>query len=92
MHTAALYVRSLPEKNLIFRTPPAIYSMPFKSQKQRRWMFKFKPKMAKKWAKETPKGKKLPKKKSKANEAKQTLIDIIREELEAYVREQRDGK
>tara|TARA_R110002110_G_scaffold274178_1_gene489484 strand:+ start:85 stop:252 length:168 start_codon:yes stop_codon:yes gene_type:complete len=55
-------------------------------------MFKFKPKMAKKWAKETPKGKKLPKKKSKANEARQTLIDIIKEELKAYVREQRNGK
>jgi hypothetical protein len=37
-------------------------------------------------------GKKSPQKKSKANEAKQILIDIIREELEAYVREQRDGK
>jgi len=92
VRTAALYVRSRPQKNQRLRTPPANYSMPFKSQKQRRWMFKFKPKMAKKWAKETPKGKKLPKKKSKANEAKQTLIDIIREELEAYVREQRDGK
>ena len=50
------------------------------------------PKMAKKWEKDTPKGKKLPKKKSKANEAKQTLIDIIREEIRAYRREQRDGK
>lgn len=37
-------------------------------------------------------GEKSPQKKSKANEAKQILIDIIREELEAYVREQRDGK
>ena len=55
-------------------------------------MFKFKPKMAKKWAKKTPKRKKSPKKKSKANEAKQTLIDIIREELKAYVRVQRDGR
>lgn len=42
--------------------------------------------------KKTPKRKKSPKKKSKANEAKQTLIDIIREELKAYVREQRDGR
>lgn len=35
--------------------------MPFKSQKQRAWMHANKPKMAKKWEKETPKGK-LPKK------------------------------
>ena len=34
--------------------------MPFKSQKQRAWMYKNKPKMAKKWEKETPKGGKLP--------------------------------
>ena len=40
----------------------------------------------------TDEGKKLPKKKSKANEAKQTLIDIIKEELKAYIREQRNGK
>ncbi len=36
--------------------------MPFKSAKQRAWMYKNKPEMAKKWEKETPKGKKLPKK------------------------------
>lgn len=36
--------------------------MPFKSQAQRKWMFVNQPEMAKRWAKETPKGKKLPKK------------------------------
>lgn len=36
--------------------------MPFKSQKQRAWMYANKPAMAKKWEKDTPKGKKLPKK------------------------------
>ena len=36
--------------------------MPFKSKKQRAWMYKNKPKMAKKWEKETPKGAKLPRK------------------------------
>jgi hypothetical protein len=36
--------------------------MPFKSQAQRKWMFANKPEMAEKWAKETPTGKKLPKK------------------------------
>jgi len=36
--------------------------MPFKSQAQRKWMFANQPAMAKRWAKETPKGKKLPKK------------------------------
>lgn len=35
--------------------------MPFKSQAQRAWMHATKPKMAQKWEKETPKGKKLPK-------------------------------
>ena len=47
--------------------------MPFKSQKQRAWMHKNKPKMAKKWEKETPKGRKLPtkvKKKKKAGRRK----------------------
>jgi len=34
--------------------------MPFKSKAQRKWMFKRKPAMAKRWAKETPKGLKLP--------------------------------
>lgn len=35
--------------------------MPFRSEAQRRWMFANDPKMAKRWAKETPK-KKLPEK------------------------------
>jgi hypothetical protein len=36
--------------------------MPFKSKAQQKWMFTNKPKMAKKWAKETKNFKKLPKK------------------------------
>jgi len=36
--------------------------MPLKSSAQRRWMYRNKPKMAKKWSKHTPKGKKLPRK------------------------------
>ncbi len=36
--------------------------MPFKSKSQRRWMHAQKPDMAKKWEKETPKGKTLPEK------------------------------
>ncbi len=36
--------------------------MPFKSKAQQAWMYANKPKMAKKWQKETTKGKKLPKK------------------------------
>jgi hypothetical protein len=35
--------------------------MPFKSQKQRAWMYATHPAMAKRWEDETPKGKKLPK-------------------------------
>lgn len=34
--------------------------MPFVSQQQRRWMYANEPEMAKRWEKETPKGKKLP--------------------------------
>jgi hypothetical protein len=34
--------------------------MPFKSKAQQKWMFAKKPKMAEKWAKETPNIKKLP--------------------------------
>lgn len=33
---------------------------PFKSKKQRAWMHANEPEMAKRWEKETPKGKKLP--------------------------------
>jgi hypothetical protein len=36
--------------------------MPFKSKDQREWMYANKPEMAKRWEKETPKGKKLPEK------------------------------
>lgn len=35
--------------------------MPFLSTSQRKWMFSNMPELAKKWAKHTPKGKKLPK-------------------------------
>lgn len=34
--------------------------MPFKSTKQRKWMYANKPKMAERWEKHTPKNKKLP--------------------------------
>jgi len=34
--------------------------MPFKSQKQRAWMYANKPEMAKEWETHTPKGIKLP--------------------------------
>jgi len=37
--------------------------MPFKSKAQRGWMHATHPEMAKRWEKETPKGKKLPEKK-----------------------------
>ena len=36
--------------------------VPFKSQAQRKWMYANEPKMAERWEKETPKGKKLKKK------------------------------
>lgn len=34
--------------------------MPFRSEAQRRWMFATHPAMAKRWARETPEGAKLP--------------------------------
>ena len=34
--------------------------MPFKSRAQEKWMFAEKPEMAKRWAAETPRSKKLP--------------------------------
>ena len=39
--------------------------MPFKSQKQRAYLYANKPKVAKEFASKTPKGKKLPKKVTK---------------------------
>ena len=44
--------------------------MPFKSKDQEKWMFANKPKMAKKWAKETPNQKALPKKVKSSKSAK----------------------
>lgn len=39
--------------------------MPFRSKKQARWMFKFHPKMAKRWAAHTRSIKKLPNRRRK---------------------------
>ena len=36
--------------------------MPFKSEAQRKWMYKNEPEMAKKWEQETPEGSQLPEK------------------------------
>ena len=47
--------------------------MPFVSQAQRKWMYANKPKMAKRWEKHTPKGKKLPKKKKKKKTLKNSF-------------------
>jgi hypothetical protein len=44
--------------------------MPFKSQKQRAWMYSNKPAMAKEWEKETPKNKKLPTRSKTKNRGK----------------------
>ena len=44
--------------------------MPFKSERQREWMWATKPDMAKKWEEHTPKGKKLPEKVTKKQEKK----------------------
>jgi len=44
--------------------------MPFKSKAQMRWMFANHPKMAKRWAEETPNEKALPEKKAVAKKGK----------------------
>ena len=44
--------------------------MPFKSQKQRAWMYENEPEMAKRWEKDTPKGTKLPKRVAKPKKGK----------------------
>jgi len=49
-------VTTYPEEDL------EIIEKPFQSDAQRRWMYSQEPEMAKKWAKETPKGKDLPEK------------------------------
>jgi hypothetical protein len=60
---------------------------PFKSKKQQKWMFKFKPEMAKEWAHETPnikalpervKKKKKPKKKARAERLGFSIDEIVR--------------
>jgi len=43
---------------------------PFKSKKQRAYLYATHPEIAKRWAKETPKGKKLPNKVPKAKKRK----------------------
>ena len=54
--------------------------MPFRSSAQRRWMFWKHPKMAKRWAKKTPKGKKLPERigKKKKKRGNPNGYEIIR--------------
>jgi len=47
--------------------------MPFKSAAQRRWMFWKYPKMAKRWTKETPKGKKLPERIGRSKKRKNNM-------------------
>jgi hypothetical protein len=41
--------------------------MPFKSKAQRRFMYANHPKIAKRWSKHTPKGKRLPERKRKSS-------------------------
>lgn len=50
--------------------------MPFQSQAQRGWMYSNEPEMAKRWEKETPKGKKLPAKKSKKSQSDSALAGL----------------
>ena len=59
--------------------------MPFKSEAQRRFMHARHPKIAKRWEKHTPKGKKLPKKVKKKKTKKESfelLVDLALELIE----------
>lgn len=51
--------------------------MPFKSEAQRRYMYSQKPKMAKRWEKETPRNAELPERVRKKK--KSSLMDSFRE-------------
>lgn len=51
--------------------------MPFVSDAQRKWAYANKPEMAKKWEKHTPKGKKLPKKKSKSESIAKRIDAVL---------------
>jgi hypothetical protein len=61
-----LFLRNNPQRQLhqvlFLRNKPnqPEAKMPFKSEAQRKFLWATEPKLAKKWAKETPKGKKLP--------------------------------
>ena len=55
--------------------------MPFKSEAQRRWMYANEPEMAKRWEKETPKGKKLPDKLKKKTAASKKQVHQLAEKL-----------
>jgi hypothetical protein len=44
--------------------------MPFESEAQKGWMYANHPAMAKRWQKETPKGKRLPKRKKSKRKVK----------------------
>lgn len=51
--------------------------MPFKSSAQRRFLFAKKPEVAKEFAKKTPKGKKLPKKKKRQKDMNIPLWELF---------------
>lgn len=48
--------------------------MPFKSKKQRRWMYANKPEMAKRWEEHTPKDEELPEESDKESASKSDLV------------------
>lgn len=58
-----------------------VRTMPFKSEAQRKWMYANKPEMAKRWEKHTPKGKKLPKKKTRTESTNFTFDNRLDEAL-----------
>jgi len=53
--------------------------MPFKSSQQRKFMFATMPKVAKKWAAHTPRGKKLPKKVKEGESEMSKMSDVFKE-------------
>lgn len=57
------------QKKRIFDKDAGENNVPFKSDAQRKWMFANEPELAKRWAKHTPKGKKLPEHVKKSSQA-----------------------
>jgi len=60
--------------------------MPFKSEKQRRWMHKNEPEMAKRWEADTPESEKLPEKVEKKKSYRAEIVEEVQSDEVACIR------